>query len=195
MEELNALFWNSRYERGETGWDMGCVSPPLKAYIDRLTNKELKILIPGAGNAWEAAYLWEQGFSHVWVCDFAPTAVQQFLQRCPDFPANQVICGDFFTLTGSFNLILEQTFFCALSPSLREAYAVKMAQLLGETGTLAGVMFDAPKNSERPPFGGTAAAYRSLFERHFKTVTIEPCRNSIGPRSGQEVFVQISGAV
>ena len=53
--ELNQEFWAKKYVSGETGWDMGMVSPPIKAYIDQLENKDLSILIPGAGNAYEAA--------------------------------------------------------------------------------------------------------------------------------------------
>jgi hypothetical protein len=45
----------------ETGWDLGQVSPPLKAYIDQLTDKNLRILIPGCGNSYEAEYLLEKG--------------------------------------------------------------------------------------------------------------------------------------
>ena len=51
---LNADFWNNKYLNHTTGWDLGAVSPPLKAYIDSLDNKDLAILIPGAGNAYEA---------------------------------------------------------------------------------------------------------------------------------------------
>jgi len=57
IPKFDELFWSSKYQEGQTGWDMGEVSPPIKAYIDQLTNKDLSILIPGAGNAYEAAYL------------------------------------------------------------------------------------------------------------------------------------------
>ncbi|WP_265090289.1 TPMT family class I SAM-dependent methyltransferase [Psychrobacter cibarius] len=64
MENVNqAEFWQQRYEQDSIGWDMGQVSPPLKAYIDQLPEsaKEQAILVPGAGNAYEVGYLHEQG--------------------------------------------------------------------------------------------------------------------------------------
>ena len=65
MENVNqAEFWQERYEKNSTGWDMGHVSPPLKAYINQLPEsaKDEAILVPGAGNAYEVGYLYEQGF-------------------------------------------------------------------------------------------------------------------------------------
>ena len=44
---LDAEFWENRYRNQETGWDLGTVSPPLKAYIDQLEDKDVAILIPG----------------------------------------------------------------------------------------------------------------------------------------------------
>ena len=74
MENVNqAEFWQQRYEQDSIGWDMGQVSPPLKAYIDQLPEsaKEQAILVPGAGNAYEVGYLHEQGFTNVTLVDFA----------------------------------------------------------------------------------------------------------------------------
>ncbi|MCB0465166.1 MAG: SAM-dependent methyltransferase, partial [Aequorivita sp.] len=58
-------FWNHKYLSGETGWDIGYVSTPIKEYIDQLSDKNLKILIPGGGNSYEAEYLFESGFNNV----------------------------------------------------------------------------------------------------------------------------------
>ena len=61
-EFLSADYWNERYLNNASQWDLGAVSPPLKKYIDQKLNKDLAILIPGAGNSYEAIYLMEQGF-------------------------------------------------------------------------------------------------------------------------------------
>ena len=55
--EKERAYWSKRYKEERTGWDIGFPSLPLKTYIDQLENKDLKILIPGAGNAYEAEYL------------------------------------------------------------------------------------------------------------------------------------------
>ncbi|MDX1544111.1 MAG: SAM-dependent methyltransferase, partial [Christiangramia sp.] len=49
---MNSEFWSTRYRDNRTGWDIGYISTPLKEYIDQLEDKELKILIPGAGNSY-----------------------------------------------------------------------------------------------------------------------------------------------
>ena len=100
--------------------------------------------------------------------------------------------GDFFAFQGNFDLIVEQTFFCALNPSLRKAYVEKMKSLLIPSGKLVGVMFNLPEKVDGPPFGGSIKEYHSLFSKHFNSISIEPCYNSIEPRQGNEVFIKIS---
>jgi len=64
---FSKAYWEDRYKEQQTDWDIGHTSPPLKAYFDQLTDQQLKILIPGAGNAYEAIYLHENNFMHVHV--------------------------------------------------------------------------------------------------------------------------------
>lgn len=189
MEKLNKTFWENKYRSDHLGWDMGHVSPPLKAYIDQLSDKTVKILIPGAGNGYEARYLFQQGFSNVHVVDIAQQPLAHIRAEAPDFPEHQLIEADFFEWEHEpFDLILEQTFFCALLPSLREAYMHKMKQLLYPGATLAGLFFDFPLTENGPPFGGSEAEYRSLFAPHFHIRTLERAHNSIKPRQGTELF-------
>ena len=78
---LGETYWNNQYVASETGWDLGEVSPPLKAYIDQLTNKNLRILIPGCGNTYEAEYLLQQEYTDITVIDIAPTLVAISLKK------------------------------------------------------------------------------------------------------------------
>jgi len=71
MGRFDRGFWEQRYREKTTGWDIGYPSTPLKDYIDQLTNKKLKILIPGAGNAYEAEYLYQLGCCGVHVLELA----------------------------------------------------------------------------------------------------------------------------
>lgn len=185
-------FWSKRYQENQTGWDIGYPSTPLKAYIDQLDNKDLKILIPGAGNAYEAEYLWEQEFKNVHVLDISEFPLKALQQRVPDFPATQLLLGNFFEQEGQYDLIIEQTFFCSFEPTTknRTAYAQKMADLLVDGGKLVGLWFDIPlvTNTSKRPFGGTKEMYLAYLTPHFKVRTFEPCHNSIKPRSGNELF-------
>lgn len=182
-------FWNNQYKAHTTGWDLGEVSPPLKAYIDQLTTKDLRILIPGCGNTYEAGYLLQQGFTRVTVIDIAPELVATLQQKFAGNNNINIILGDFFEHEGQYDLILEQTFFCALHPSLRKNYVAQMHHLLAAKGKLAGVMFNRYFEEQGPPFGGEKQEYEQLFRQHFHFKTMQPCYNSFSKRSGTELFV------
>ena len=86
------------------------------------------------------------------------------------------------------DLILEQTFFCAINPSLRDAYVSKMVELPKTDARLVGVLFDAPLFDDHPPFGGNEKVYRKIYGKGLVLNKMERCRNSIGPRAGTELF-------
>ena len=186
--KFDQSYWEHRYKEDNTGWDLGYPSPPLTTYIDQLQDKNLEILIPGAGYGHEAIYLHKKGFKNVSVVDLSKTALQNIAEKCPNYPENRLIMADFFTLQERYDLILEQTFFCALDPVLRKDYVMKMKELLKPKGKLAGVFFDFEKTEDCPPFGGSLKEYKALFEPHFSIKTLQRCHNSIKPRQGSELF-------
>ena len=116
MITLNSEFWNKRYLDKETGWDIGYVSTPIKEYFKKVKNKELKILIPGGGNSYEAEFLFNKGFTNTFLLDYAKTPLINFKRRNPKFPSNQLIHCNFFDYQDNFDIIIEQTFFCAIYP-------------------------------------------------------------------------------
>jgi len=189
--ELDEKYWTERYEAGTTGWDIGNPSTPLKVFVDQLTDKDLKILIPGAGNCYEGEYLWNLGFKNTTIVDISKAPLQRFSERVPDFPREQLIHKDFFLLNEKFDIILEQTFYCALPPALRDNYVSKMHELLVDDGILAGVLFTFPLTEQGPPFGGSLEEYKNRFGNHFFLEVMEECRNSIPPRQGNEAFIKL----
>lgn len=191
---IDAQFWQQRYEEGKTAWDMGQVSPPIKAYVDQLSTdaKSFEIMVAGAGNAYEVGYLHDQGFNQVTVFDIVPNPLEDFAARYPSFPKEHLICADFFTLSPhqyQFDLAIEQTFFCAIPPSLRAAYVKQMHTLLKPTGKLVGLLFNREFAQPTPPFGGSEAEYRLLFSPYFDIEVMEPCQNSHPARQGSELFI------
>jgi methyl halide transferase len=188
---LDENFWNERYLSEQTGWDLGKVSPPIQSILDSIADKNLRVLIPGAGNAWEAEYAVKNGFTRVHIIDIAHEAILNVKERLPELPNAHLFYGDLFEHEGEYDLIIEQTFFCAINPSLRANYAKKMHELLVPGGQLRGVVFDAPMHESHPPFGGNVDEYRRLFEMHFSKVYFEPCLNSIAPRLGNEAIVHL----
>lgn len=187
--ELDKSFWEKRYQQGSTGWNVGTVSEPLKVYIDSLKNKSVSILIPGAGNSYEAEYLYNSGFTNVDVIDIAEQPLKNFKNRVPNFPNEKCIQTDFFKWSKTYDIVFEQTFFCALDPSLRANYALKMSDLLKPNGKLVGVLFDFPFTKNGPPFGGSSEEYHTYFDPLFNIKKLEKCYNSIAPRAGNELFI------
>ena len=189
MNRFTQEYWEKKYSENETGWDIGSISTPIKTYIDQLENKELKILIPGAGNGHEVEYLYKNGFKNVSVIDIAEQPLKNLKKRIPNFPKEQLIHSNFFEYEGTFDLILEQTFFCALEPALRTEYIDKMYDLINEGGKLVGLLFDFPLNVDNePPYGGSIIEYIQLFFAKFEIRVFEKCYNSIKPRIGNELF-------
>ena len=186
-EKMNKQYWEERYKTNEIGWDVGKITTPLKEYIDQIENKELKILIPGAGNSYEFDYLIHKGFKNVYVIDLAKQPLENIKKRNPDFK-NNLIQGDFFELNKTFDLVIEQTFFCALNPKLRSNYVSKMEKLLNSNGKIAGLLFDFPLTEAGPPFGGSENEYLKLFSEKFNIKTLEKAYNSIKPRKDTELF-------
>jgi len=186
---LNRDYWEERYAINNLGWDIGSVSTPLKKYIDQLEDKNLKILVPGAGNGYEVIYLHKCGFKNVYVSDLARQPLDKIKAEIPEIANSRLVNGDFFDLDlQDFDLILEQTFFCALNPGLRKNYVQKMDLLLKPGGKLVGLFFDFPLTLKGPPFGGSLEEYRALFLPIFKIEVLELANNSIAPRKGKELF-------
>ncbi len=188
--DLSADFWNNKYKNNKIGWDLAEVSPPLKVYFDQLENKEIKILIPGGGNSYEAEYLFNKGFENVFVVDVSKIALDNIKKRIPMFPDTQLIHANFFDLESTYDLVIEQTFFCAINPELRKKYATKMHLLLKPKGKLAGLLFDAVLNNNHPPFGGDRNEYLEYFQPYFEIHTMENCYNSYHNRQGKELFIK-----
>ena len=193
MKTLDDNYWSNRYADNTAAWDTGGITQPLKEYFEQLKNKNISILIPGCGNSYEAEYLLQNGFTNITLIDISTVLCKKIENDFASYLSKglAIICGDFFEHTGQYDLIVEQTFFCALEPSLRKSYAEKMPQLLKPAGKLVGVLFNRFFESS-PPFGGSEEEYRKLFEQYFTIETMEFCYNSIKPREGAELFIKLS---
>lgn len=188
MKKFSSSYWNEHYLQNRTGWDIGYISTPIKEYIDQLDDRQMRILVPGAGNAYEVEYLFIQGFNNVFLLDFSEKSILNFMERCPEFPAEQIVLQDFFEHHGKYDLILEQTFFSSIPLQKRHLYAEKMADLLNPSGKVTGLLFGQEFPFEGPPYGGTEKQYKRLFSKQFEVVVMNTANNSIKPRQGNELF-------
>ncbi|MFZ1321925.1 MAG: methyltransferase domain-containing protein [Ignavibacteria bacterium] len=193
--EINKItdekYWNNIYRSGNIGWDIGEVSSPIKNYIDQIKNKNIKILIPGCGNAYEANYLSDNGFKDITLLDISSVVTDELKKKFAKNKNINVICMNFFEHENKYDHIIEQTFFCALNPDLREEYCKKMNRLLNTNSKLVGVLFDREFEKDGPPYGGSIKEYEELFKKYFDVKVLEKCYSSVQPRSGSEVFINL----
>ena len=157
---LDKTYWENQYLSKTTGWDLGEIAPPIKSYIDNLPKK-----------------------------DIAPTLVNNLKNKFENNANITIILGDFFEHQGSYDLIIEQTFFCALPPTMRQKYVWKIHQLLQEDGLLSGLLFNR-EFEIGPPFGGNSQEYKALFQNAFHIKTFDEANNSMSKRQDTELFVE-----
>ncbi len=185
---MTGQYWEARHQEGDTPWNIGKASPPLVAYMSQVKNKDIRVLIPGAGDVHDARAFAEMGFTDITLCDISETAIARMKEAFEGDDRVKCVCEDFFKLEGPFDLIIEQTFFCALDPGLRENYVAKMFDLLSSGGTLAGVLFNRKFEEKGPPWGGDINEYMRLFGSILQIHIMDICYNSVVQRQGNEVF-------
>lgn len=191
QQALNAEFWNKLYSSNLAKWDLGFVSPPIKKYIDKQKDKDMRILMPGAGNGYEVEYLFERGFSKVSLLDYSQLAIRNFQRRMPSFPKEQVFADDFFKHEGTYDIIFENNFFSAIHPNQRKEYVQRMHHLLADGGKLVGLVFNEKFAPKGPPFGATKKKYFELFEPYFDLKHFETAESSVESRLGYEFFFEM----
>ena len=187
-------YWNNRYKTNDIGWDIGKVSNPIKHWFDNQIDRSKKILIPGSGSGFEAGYAYAAGFKNVYYLDFSTVAAKKFKAQFPGFPSNQILTNNYFKLSdfnGFFDVIIEQTFFCAISPTKRVHYINKTHELLKKNGSIIGLLFNINFNDKSPPFGGTKEDYELLFKTKFNILKLETCYNSVSPRANNELWISM----
>jgi thiopurine S-methyltransferase len=192
-DSLNENFWNNRYLENNTGWDLGAISPAIKKWFDTKKNKDLQILIPGAGKGHEVKYGFDHGFNNIHYLDISNGAVTFFKDNCTNFPKEQILISDFFDLKKDlfFDVVIEQTFFCAISPILRKSYIKKTYEILKENGCIIGLLFNRRFDTQGPPFGGFYEEYVELFSKLFVIEKLENSINSAIPRKGNEFWIKM----
>ena len=192
-DSLNENFWNNRYLEKDTGWDLGAISPAIKKWFDTKKNKDLQILIPGAGKGHEVKYGFDHGFKNIHYLDISTEAVTFFKDNCPNLPKEQILISDFFDLKKDlfFDVVIEQTFFCAINPALRKSYVKKTHEILKKNGCIIGLLFNKKFDNQGPPFGGFHEEYVELFSKLFVIEKLENSINSAIPRKENEFWIKM----
>jgi SAM-dependent methyltransferase len=185
--------WDERYAAGTHKWDLGSPSPPLVHAIHRARLAGPgRALVPGCGFGHDARLLATHGFDTLGI-DFAPRAVERARANARAVASKGVRFEvmDLFalpeSLDGTMDLVFEQTCFCAIHPSRRDAYVDAMARVLSPGGLLLG-LFYVIQPEDGPPFGTTEeeVLHRFTGSDLFRLETARRPEESVPARQGQE---------
>src|SRR5690606_17581961 len=146
---------------------------------------------------WDVFTLATHGYTAVGL-DIAPSAAPHFekVRKDHNLNANQasLVVGDFFQLDtsqlgGTFELIWDYTFYCAISPDQRDAWRDRMAQLLKPSGTLALLLYPVVPGAPRdqgPPYPLDPEEVTQQLSPRFDRVHLEKVTQSHPGREGKE---------
>ena len=193
MNPLSATDWNRRYENQDTPWDLQSPTPELARLLreGRIPQRG-RALVPGGGRGYDAILLAQAGLE-VDLVDFAPAALESALSLAAQAKVTlNVFRQDFFALPklsfhrNSYDLIWEYTFFCAIPPEKREAYAQAIPLLLRKNGYFFGLFFPLASTEAGPPFLVEKEEIVNLFSSH--SIQFETPLESVKPRAGRELL-------
>ncbi len=193
---MSDVDWESRYQNADTPWDKGESHPALADLIDRFSDREGAIIVPGCGRGWDLLALAKAYPTRTIIgVDLSLSAVVAARELCADFPHVQVHHADFFDTTSWLGHcvvggIWEHTCFCAIPPALRDDYAKTVSQILPSGGVLAGVFFtDMDDGSSGPPWNCAVDEVKQRFASAFTIEFGDGVHPTFPSRQGEERLI------
>ena len=181
--------WQRHYDEDDLGWDLGHVAPPFVDLLESNAIMPCKTLVPGCGRGHEVIFLAENGFDLTAV-DYSIGAVNHLNSVILERKLNiKVLNLDFFELDSThdclYDLLIEQTFFCAISPSQRPLYVETVARILKKGGMIAGLFYHTGQEGG-PPFNTTRQDIIKYFSGSFEIRELTQAKNSAEKRKDKE---------
>jgi SAM-dependent methyltransferase len=183
--------WERRWAAGDTPWDLGRAPAVLDDLLAGLADGPLCVLVPGAG-AGHDALAWARAGHVVTAVDVAPTA----LVRCRESArkaglAPTLLVADLFALPqdlrGAFDVVWEQTCFCAIPPTRRPDYARAMADVLRPRGTLHALLWNHGRPGG-PPHDVRREDAQRVFAPFFEPISLVDVTGSPAGRAGEFLY-------
>ncbi|KAF2925253.1 hypothetical protein DAI22_06g038550 [Oryza sativa Japonica Group] len=187
--------WEKSWEAAVTPWDLGKPTPIIEHLVKSGTLPKGRALVPGCGTGYDVVAL-ASPERFVVGLDISSTAVEkakQWSSSLPNADCFTFLADDFFKWKPSeqFDLIFDYTFFCALDPSLRLAWAETVSGLLKPHGELITLIYLISDQEGGPPFNNTVTDYQKVLEPlGFKAILMEDNELAIKPRKVHDVFVE-----
>ena len=124
--------------------------------------------------------------------DISTTAIEVCKKEADQTVGNvKFIEADFFKAElGTFDLIFDHTFFCAITPEMRADWGKRMANLIEKGGHLLTIIYPLPRDPinvdviNGPPFEVTFSAYENVLKNSFECV--KQWENSALPISNEK---------
>lgn len=187
--------WEQRYREGRTRWDLGGAPPALaRAIAARPAPPRLRVLVPGAGFGHDAL-AWARAGHGVTAVDLAVSATDALSARAQraGLPL-RVLTADLFhlptDLSSAFDLVWEQTCYCAIPPERRLDYVRAMADALVPGGLLLALLWNHGQPGG-PPYDVRWEEARSLFLGRFAERSVEPVPDSVPGRSHETLVTLV----
>ncbi len=183
--------WQKHYDEDDLKWDIGEVSPAIIRLWNENKLPQGKAIVPGCGQGHEVMFLAERGWQVTGV-DFAQGAVD-LLSHTLEKKGIQgrVLRRNFFELdeehSAQYDLLLEQTFFCAILPEDRQKYVATAGRILKPGGMLAGLFYETGEEGG-PPFNTTKENILENFSDKFVIEYLEKTPDSVERRADKELL-------
>ncbi|KAJ3708233.1 hypothetical protein LUZ61_011938 [Rhynchospora tenuis] len=187
--------WEKSWGEGITPWDLGQPTPVVVHLVQTQSVPKGRVLVPGCGTGYDAVAL-AGPERYVVGLDISGTAIKKAKELSASSPNREYfsfLTEDFFNWNPSelFDLIFDYTFFCALEPVLRSAWAKKISEILKPEGELITLIYVITDQKEGPPFNNNVSDYEEvLFPLGFKQIYIEDNELAVKPRKGREKLVR-----
>ncbi len=152
-------WWDEIYQNGDVRWDNGGAHHLLELLIPPQKLTRCRVLVLGCGAGHDAAW-WEKRGHIVTGVDFSSEAVERARATYGERESLRWIQADVLNLPngdprfapGNFDVIFENTLFCAIPPSQREMLVRTWYRLLSRRGRLIGLVPVMDKLTG-PPYG------------------------------------------
>ena len=159
-------FWNAKYEEEHTPWDLWEVSGAVRRLVEQYFPPAGEVLVPGCGRGHEVIWLERLGY-RVTAVDFADEPIRYLREQAAQHRVQpEILLEDIFLLparlNGRYDILLEQTCFCAIDPSLRDDYERMAHRVVKPGGKLLGV-FMVVEGPQGPPYSTPPEMVRSHF--------------------------------
>ena len=181
--------WERHYDEKDLRWDLNEAAPPLVHLWRERNFSPCRAIVPGCGAGHEVMFLAKKGFN-VTAVDYTHGAIKLIKNALEkNNYSGEVLHQDFFKLDYKYNetfgLMLEHTFFCAISPAKRREYVETAKRILKPGGYLIGLFYETNEDGG-PPFNTRQEDIENFFSDSFMIESLSKTSHSAELRRGKE---------